>query len=177
MVIIFYSDNIQVEEVDKFFVKSQSFSLHQHCNLQCWTSVCIVPLLVFTDHLVYRCQNVHQVYAFYMELKRLKRERFFPFFYLEVSRMGLLSFDRKPWEVWSLYTDRWTHKICINILKCTSKPIILSKIRLLISNAAFKFWVAPGTSCQEMFYYHIFLYKIRSFSLKLHREKVQIAIF
>lgn len=43
---------------------------------------------------VYGCQNVHPVYAFDMELQRLKRERFSPFFYLEVSRMGLLPFDR-----------------------------------------------------------------------------------
>lgn len=58
----------------------------------CSVELSIIPLLLFLDH----CQNLHPVYAFDIELKRLKRDFFFSlcFFYLEVSRMGPLSFDR-----------------------------------------------------------------------------------
>lgn len=46
---------------------------------------------------MYGCQNVHPVYAFDIELKRHKRKRFLFssfFFNLDVSRMGLLSFNQ-----------------------------------------------------------------------------------
>lgn len=46
------------------------------------------------DHFVYGCQSICPVYAFDMALKRLKREIFSFYFYLDLPRMGLLSFDR-----------------------------------------------------------------------------------
>lgn len=59
---------------------------NQHCDLWCWTSVSTGPLLLFMDHLVYGCQNVHPGCAFNMELKRLKRDFFLSIIYLFLPR-------------------------------------------------------------------------------------------
>lgn len=49
-------------------------------------------------------------------------------------------------------------------------------VRLLISNVAFKFGVAPGTSCQLMFHYHLPLYKIKFFSQASQRKRTKCCL-